>query len=289
MSKDAVIDDPKAIRLAKYFANQLAEPYAKEVMFPAICGPMKVFPPIYENVKEGLKDSKNCFRVILGYYATARRGGDKDVLAKDFLSAIDRTLGKSKFEDFLDSGDSDALWQSYLEICNSFGRKPSEEQNRPVLEGIAKLNFEIYEETGNANLIEWIVNEILETHLIEDLFVKLTSIPTVGPKTASHILRDVSFLYDLEAGIEYSDVHLLSPINPVLRSVARYLIPKSMESKLPDAVLAGKVSRQLRLLEISNIRFNMGVAYKLVRPMPGQQSVDKFVDSLYNTLRENEV
>lgn len=285
MSKEPASEDPKAISLANYLAGVPAESYFNDVLVAGICGVIKMFPPSLNNLMEAIKDPREAFRAVLGHYATSRRGGDRNLLVRMYLSALDRTLGDSSFEEFLDAGDLEALWISFTEVSAELGKKQFEQQNRPVLEGISELVFEIYEEKGHGNLISWIRNEIVESHQAEHLFNRLTSIPTVGPKTASHLVRDVTALYDLEEILNYSDRHFLNPVNPIIRSIARYFLPQESNSKIPDAILAGKMCRQMRLIGVSGIKFNMGTSFLMLRPVPGINNIDELVDSLYNSSR----
>lgn len=285
MSKEPVIEDPKAIALVRHFAGEIADLYINQILIEGLCGVIKMFPASSHNLYHAIEDSATAFRIVLGYYATSRRGGDRNLLIRMYLNAYERTIGKSTFEEYLESGDADALWVSYTEVCEELGKKFFEQQNRPVLVGLAKLAFEVYDETGHGNLLQWIRDEIVETHQAEHLFERLTDIPTIGPKSASHLLRDIVQLFVIEETVNYSDRHFLNPVNPVVRSVARYLLPIASETRIPDSVLAGKICRQVRLIEVSGVRFNMGCAMSMLRPIPGQSSIDGMVDMLYNSLR----
>lgn len=257
-------------------AGRPADLYVSESLFPALARILRPTSVSLEGIRQSLSSDNAAFATILSYYATARRGHERETLSRMMLLALSRTLGESSFAEFLDSGDSEALWISFTEVCGDAGRKPAEQQNRPVIEGLAELAFEIYEEIGHGNIVKWICDEISETHRCEEVFNRLVEVKTLGPKAASHILRDVTYIFDLEDTLDYSDRLFLQPINSAVRRVANYVLDMPEDAHYADWVLAGKLSRAIRLAKASGVRFNFGCTYigtRLARQMGGVDSV----------------
>ncbi len=253
--------DSRAKRLIQTLASWPADKYASEILIPTASRVVRAHALTPGAVREALISPENALRLLLGHYAIFRRGQDRDVLSRMMLRALDRTIEGSDFMEFMASCDSESLWLSYEEICADEGRRSLEQSNRPVIEGIAGLGFEIHEEFGHANIVEWLRNEISETHRCESAFDRLVQIRTLGPKTASTILRDVVYLYDLEATVDYSDRLLLQPINTVVREAAQVILAGDRAEEYADWILAGKVAKAIRYSGESGVQFSMGCAY----------------------------
>lgn len=253
--------DLAAHELIRSIAGRPADLYVAEKVIPSLAKVVRPQTESLEGIKEALKSPDAAFALVLGYYAVARRGQESEALSRMMLLALTRTLGESSFSEFLESGDSEALWMSFVEVCTEEGKKSLEQQNRPVIEGIAELAFEVYEDFGHGNIVEWICDEIAETHRCQSLFNRLVEIRTLGPKTASHILRDVAFVYDLEDTLDFCDRLFMQPINSVVRRVASYILDTPGDEHYADWVLAGKLSKAIRLANSSGVRFSLGCGY----------------------------
>lgn len=242
-------------------AGTLAAGYAKERLLPAANASIGAeFTNLHE-LREGLSNAESSFRLLIGYYAALRRGGDPEFLSEAFLEAFDRTLEDSEFEDFLDSGDTEALWLSFCEVCGERQRRVDEAQTRPVLTGLAALAMETFAARGHGNLHAWIEDTVRATRQVEPIFERFKETKTVGPKTASHILRDAAIVFGFEVSVAPADRLYLHPVGVTLRRLALWLLPDSEERKLPDWVLAGKFSKVCRLHRVSGVHANAGATY----------------------------
>lgn len=209
-----------------------------------------------ETAVADLSIDKNSFRAVLSRYAFPRSDGCADVA----LQALEQTLEGSDFIEFLESEDSEALWLSFVELCGDAELKVKEQEQRPLLDGFARFNMDVYHQTGESNLFIWFADEVEQTGRIDHLFERLVEIRGLGPKNASHILRDAAFLFDWEDKVHLADRLFLQPITSSLRHLAVQIIPECDE-RPADWVLAGKVAKYCRLADVSGVRFNMGAAY----------------------------
>lgn len=251
-----------------------ANQYANEVLIPSLVEILGIGNPTIEAIRESLKNPLQSFKATLAYYGVVRRGTDRKLLSSMMLAAIARTLENSPIEDFFLSQDSEALWLSFLEVCEERKRKPLEQMNKPFLEGVCQLCFELFEKTQHGSIFRWIHDEVLKTHRVEHIFNRLVDIRTFGPKTASHILRDAVFLYELEPFIVLKDRLYLLPINNAIRVVAEMVLPEEV-AHLADWILAGKMSRAIRRAGASIVRVSMGATYIAMHAHETSRSIEK--------------
>lgn len=242
--------------------------YARERLLPAANAAIGTEFSSLQELRQGLSDPESSFRLLIGHYAVLRRGGDPAFLTEAFLEAFDRTLGESEFAEFLDSNDAESLWLSFCEVCSERGRRVDEPQTRPVLTGFAALAMEVFASSGQENLHAWIYETARATRQVEPIFERLKETKTVGPKTASHILRDAAILFGFETSVAPADRLYLHPIGVTLRKLAPWLLPDAADRKLPDWVLAGKFSKLCRLHRVSGVRANAGASYFGFRVAP---------------------
>ncbi|HWP31495.1 MAG TPA: hypothetical protein VNK96_07220 [Fimbriimonadales bacterium] len=261
-------------RLFRALAGLPAEKYAQEVLIPSLGAVLGLSHPTLEEIKESLKEALASFKAVLAYYGIFRRGTEREMLSKMMLTAIERTLDDSPIEEFFRSKDSEALWISFLEVCEETHKKPMEQMNRPFIEGVCKLCFELFEITRHGSIFLWIYDEVCAAHRVEHVFNRLVDIRTFGPKTASHILRDAVFLYDLEKHIVLKDRLYLLPINNAIRVIGEMVLPEAT-THLADWILAGKISRAIRNAGVSIVRVSMGATYVAIRASETSESIEK--------------
>ncbi|MCS6919709.1 MAG: hypothetical protein NZM28_08060, partial [Fimbriimonadales bacterium] len=87
-------------------AGEKADKFQREVLYPQMARAMKLPLPNSEAVREALADPYYAFRVMLGYYAFAKRGNDRAEYSGFALQALDKVLhgDKNNFSAFLASG-----------------------------------------------------------------------------------------------------------------------------------------------------------------------------------------
>ncbi|MCH8274058.1 MAG: hypothetical protein IH851_04645 [Armatimonadetes bacterium] len=265
--------------LLRALAGEPADRYLAEFYMPAMANAVGLETPALDQLKTALSDQEMAFRAFLANYAATRRSPAREQIAPVFLHALDLTLGGNDFAEYLESHDAEALWLSFDEAWTERTGK-SAAPLRPVLEGTAELVFEIFETHGHGNVFRWACDEIARSRRVEAVFLRLKAIRTLGPKTASHFLRDTVILYDLEDDVDYADRIYLQPISSVVRRLAARIVPEAAGKRLPDWVLAGKMSKQARLAGVSGVRFNIGCAYLGLRLALRSGGVERAVEDL---------
>lgn len=261
-------------RLFRSLEGTPAQKFAKEILIPSLGQVLGVSNPTVEKIHDSLKEPLASFKAVLAYYGVFRRGTEREVLSKMMLTAIERTLDGNPIEEFFRSKDSEALWVSFLEVCEETHRKPMEQMNRPFVEGVCRLCFELFETGRNGSIFLWIYDEVCATHRVEHVFNRIVDIRTFGPKTASHILRDAVFIYNLESHIVLRDRLYLLPINNAIRVIGEMVLPEAT-THLADWILAGKISRAIRNAGASIVRVSMGATYVALRAFETSEDIEK--------------
>lgn len=232
------------------------------------------------DVRDAFSDPYLSLRALLGNYAFCRRGKDRAELSALAMEALDRTCTEDDFESFLDEPDGNRLWQSFVEACAERKRKPLEQLNRGVIAGLGELAQEIYRLDAVGSIAAWILKGVLQTDRLEPQFLRIVDIRGVGPKISSLFLRDVVYVYGLEAQIDRADRLYIQPIDKWLRLLAPYVIDEPGVEVPADWVLAGKLAKYSRLAGVSGIRFNMGATYFGMREVKVPEMLDQVVHAL---------
>ncbi|MCW5947393.1 MAG: hypothetical protein KIT74_10235 [Fimbriimonadales bacterium] len=259
-------------------AGAPADSYISEVFVPTACRILGSRNYTVESIRSKLREPRSAFIYFLSNYGVLTKRARTHIASVRLAEAVSRTIADSSFEDFLGSRDSEALWESYIEVCSEDTKKVNATLDMPSIIDLTNLAFDIYEELGHGNIVAWIRDEIAESRRCDTAFSRLVGIRTFGPKAASAALRDVAFLYELEKQIEYSDWLYLQPINKVVRQIAKIILPE--EGVLPDWILAGKVSKAVRLSQASGVRFSMGCSYFGYRLAPRTGGIEQALQLL---------
>lgn len=259
--------------LINRMAGAPADSYISEVFVPTACRILGSRNYTVESIKSKLTDPRSAFIYFLSNYGNVSRRARTYIASMRLAEAVSRTIADCSFEEFLGSRDSEAFWESYIEVCSEDAKKVNPTLEMPVIIDLTNLAFEIYDELGHGNIVAWIRDEISESRRCDAAFSRLVGIRTFGPKAASTALRDMVFLYELEDQIEYSDWLYLQPINKVVRQIAKIILPE--EGALPDWILAGKVSKAVRLSQTSGVRFSMGCSYFGYRLAPRTGGIEQ--------------
>ncbi|MCS6924096.1 MAG: hypothetical protein NZM10_06945 [Fimbriimonadales bacterium] len=244
-------------------AGEKAEKFQREVLYPQMARAMKLSLPHSEAVREALADPYYAFRVMLGYYAFAKRGNDRVEYSNFALQALDKVLkgDKANFGAFLASGRApELLWNAFVEVCQEHQRKVNEQLNRGLIEGLANYAANLYAEDEIGNIWMDIQQAIVQSGRVEPIYQKITDIKGIGPKVGALVLRDMVALYDLEPTIEPGDYHYLQPVDTWIRRIGPMLTDE-ITDKTADWVIAGKLSKLCRRHRVSGVRFNQGVQY----------------------------
>ncbi len=228
-------------------------------LFPAITGSHLIGTAGVKASLEVLADPLACVRVFFSHYAFARRGKDRSNSIALANESLDRWAEESA--SVFDEHNAERLWDIYEEVCILHHKKSLEQLNRGVIAGIAELAQEIYQDLDGASLATWIATKAKSTHRVEDCFLRLVDVRGIGPKTTSLFVRDVIYLFDLEATISHVDRLYLQPIDGTLRVLAPLIIDEEGIDQAADWILAGKLARAARRSGVSGIRFNMGAQY----------------------------
>ncbi|MCS7208520.1 MAG: hypothetical protein NZ874_03020 [Fimbriimonadales bacterium] len=244
-------------------AGEKADRFQREVLYPQMARAMKLSLPNSEAVREALADPYYAFRVMLGYYAFAKRGNDRVEYSGFALQALDKVLRgeKAKFSAFLASGNApEQLWNAFVEVCQENQRKINEQLNRGLIEGLVDYAAKLYAEDEIGNIWMDIQKAIVRSGRVEPIYQKITEIRGIGPKVGALVVRDMVALYDLESQIDPGDYHYLQPVDTWIRRIGP-LLTDEITDKTADWVIAGKLSKLCRRNRVSGVRFNQGVQY----------------------------
>ncbi|MDW8107679.1 MAG: hypothetical protein RMK45_09415 [Armatimonadota bacterium] len=263
-------------------ASEKAERFQREVLFPQMARAMRLQLSDSKTVREALADPYYAFRVMLGYYAFAKRGNDRVEYSNFALQALERALkgNKANFSAFLASGDAPTqLWNAFVEVCQQNQRKVNEQLNRGLIEGLAAYAARVYAEDEIGNIWMDIQQAIVKSGRVEPVYQKITEIRGIGPKVGALVLRDMVALYDLESTIEPSDYHYLQPVDTWIRRIGPMLTDE-IDDKTADWVIAGKLSKLCRRHRVSGVRFNQGVQYLAIVELRDLERLKPYLRSL---------
>lgn len=252
--------------------------YAQELLLPRLLQHLPVSERSEEAARAMLCDPIGCLRGIFSEYAFARRGKERHDLASMAVEALKRTVAVT---DILREDDAVILWRAFEEVCLERGRKPMEQLNRGVVQGLAELAQEINAHGISGSIALWIVDAARNNGRIENQFMRMVDVRGVGPKLSSLILRDVVYLFNLEDRIEPMDRLYFQPVDRWSRVIAEFVVEDYDDPA--DWILAGKLSKIARKSGTKGCMFNMGVTYYGTRVV---HSPDEFASGLVAMVQE---
>jgi len=244
-------------------AGEKADRFQKEVLFKQLGRVMRVQVTSAQELRDALADAYYAFRAMLGYYAFAKRGNDREEYSAFALEALERVLKgkKENFSTLLASGTApQQLWEAFVQVCQENRRKVNEQLNRGLIEGLAEFATRIYREDEIGNIWTTIHQSIVRSGRVEPIYQQITEIRGIGPKVGSLVLRDMVALYDLEPQIDAADYHYLQPVDSWIRRIGPMLTDE-LNNDSADWIIAGKLSKLCRRNRVSGVRFNQGVQY----------------------------
>lgn len=251
--------------------------YAQRVLVPNLLTHLPVDERSEDAARGMLCDASACLRALFGEYAFSRRGKERDELAAIAVKSLDRTLQEG---DLLGRTDAEDLWLAFENACEEAGRKPMEQINRGVVQGLAELAQEVSQDSGCGSIALWVVEAARRTGRIEAQFMRMVDVRGVGPKLASLFLRDVVYLFNLEPRIEPMDRLYYQPIDKWIRGVAEFIVEDYEHPA--DWILAGKIAKIVRKSGVSGPLFNMGTTYFGSREA---HSAEQFADAIEDIMR----
>lgn len=266
--------------ILRRLSTQAAEGYQSEVLYPQMAKAMRLSGASPAEVREALAEAYYAFRVMLGYYAFAKRGSDRFEYASYALEAFDRATGGTPagFTALLVSGEaSQRLWNEFVRVCEEHRRKVNEQLNRGLLEGLAEFATRIYREDEIGNIWTTIHQAIVRSGRVEPIYQTIVEIRGIGPKVGSLLLRDMVALYNLEADILPLDYHYLQPVDAWIRRIGPLLTPELTEGSA-DWIIAGKLAKLCRRNQVSGVRFNQGVQYLAVVEVQNINNLKAYLD-----------
>ncbi|MEP0767616.1 MAG: hypothetical protein HRF45_13915 [Fimbriimonadia bacterium] len=257
------IADHSASRAAvRRLAGDRAERYQREVLLPSLARLTGASDPTLPSVLDACDSSLAVVRAFLGHYAFSRRGAVGDSYAQIAVQALqNRFPSQEAFERAMRAAEPPSMWEAMLEECERRKKKPNEQLNRWMLDGLLALVHAIYREDDVGNLFHWMRDRVIQTEQVHTVFDAIVDIRGVGPKIASLLLRDLAWLYRLEDRIAPVDRLLLQPIDGWTRRIADLLSEEVSSETTPDWVIAGKLSKIARRSGVSGVALNMGIQY----------------------------
>ncbi|MEA2553240.1 MAG: hypothetical protein QOJ65_1416 [Fimbriimonadaceae bacterium] len=242
--------------VVREIAERYGPVYVEELLLPRLLQHLAPADRSEEEARATLCDPVGCLRAIFTEYAFARRGKDRHDLATMAVEALRRA---TQVTDLFSQPDGVLLWHAFQEVCLERGKKPMEQLNRGVVQGIAELAQEIHFEGGSGSIALWIVDAARKTGRIENQFMRIVDVRGAGPKLSSLLLRDIVYLFNLEDRIEPMDRLYFQPIDRWTRVIAEFVVQDYDDPA--DWILAGKLSKIARKSGAKGTLFNMGVAY----------------------------
>ncbi len=259
---------PEAVILIRAMAGTRADRYAADILLPGLSKGLGLRAHSVADIREGMTSPFQCLQAIFAHYAFSRRGKERAELSEVAVAALRRLTEELDFDQFLKERDATRLWACYLSCCEQTGRKPMEQLNRGVIAGLAELAQEAYRAGGSGSIALWLADGIVRTGRVEPQFMRMVDIRSVGPKLASVLARDVTFLFDIEDRIDPVDRLYVQPIDKHLRAFSHYVVDELAEADAADWILAGKLAKYARRADASGIRFNMGATFYGSREAP---------------------
>lgn len=258
--------------VVREIADRFGPLYVQEILIPHLLQGLAPAQRTEESARGMLCDPLLCLRAIFADYAFSRRGKERQELASIANEALRRTC---QVTDLFSQQDAVMLWHAFEEVCLERGRKPHEQLNRGVVQGLAELAQEACSLGGNGSIALWIVDAARNTGRIENQFMRMVDIRGVGPKLSSLILRDVVYLFNLEDRIDPMDRLYFQPIDRWTRSIAEVVVEDYDDPA--DWILAGKLAKIARRSGAHGTLFNMGVTFFGAREV---HSVEAFHDGI---------
>jgi hypothetical protein len=252
---------PAAEKLMELFSTSKAQRYIDEQLIPGYQRSLAINAITLDHVRSLLLEPIPCLRILYGFYSFTRRGKEREELVQTALRSLNQIIEEVGEEKFLSQDDAVNLWEVFCQVSEDRGRKPQENLNRGVIQGLAELAQEVYQLRNIVSIGNWIQKGVQSTGRIEPTFMRIVDVRGVGPKLTSLFLRDAVELLQLESQIEFQDRLFLQPIDKWIRLAAPFLVNEITTKATADWVLAGKLSKTIRRAGLSGIRVNMGASY----------------------------
>lgn len=249
--------DDAVVTLMRDVAAQDAERYLHEYLLPKW---REVVGEEADGWEAHLSAFAPALRLTLRHYALGHRRFSR-LGASDAAERAIEWAERQGADEFLGGGDSESFWKRFTEALTPKGRK-SADQLAALLTGLLEWNFETYRVAGEESLVAWILTEVRDTGRVEHIHQLLREIPGFGPKAASRLLRDLVLVFQLEERVHPADRYLLQTVGKPIREVAAIILADTEDRRLPDWVLAGKISKACRMSGVSGARFNAGAEWR---------------------------
>ena len=260
--------DRKTLAVYEILAGEFADAYIDAFLLNHLGRVLSKPVSDLDGLRDLLDDPYLCLRAFFGHYAFARRGKDRDDLAQASMTALKSLAKDDAFPAVLQAENGTALWAAFEAACAERKRKPNENQNRGLVQGMLELAQEVFRLDGIGSISKWVSDGVCSTGHIEGQFMRIVDIRGVGPKGTSTFLRDVVLTYDVEHDLEQADKIYIQPVDRWLRLVTPHAVPEPGMEDAADWIVAGKIGKYARRAKVSSIRFSMGVTYfgqRLVR------------------------
>jgi hypothetical protein len=249
--------DDAVVQLMRDVACQDADDYLNQYLFPVW---REVVGDSGESWHTRLSSFAPALRLILRHYALGHRRFSR-LGASDAAEQAIRWAERLGANRFLREGNADPFVRQFVDALTPKGKRASS-QLECLVRGLIEWNFDTYRASGEESLVAWVLGEIEETGRVEHVHQLLREISGFGPKAASRLLRDLVLVFQLEERIHPADRYLLQTVGAGIRRVAAKILPDEGDRRLPDWVLAGKVSKACRMAGVSGVRFNAGAEWR---------------------------
>lgn len=195
-------------------------------------------------------------RASYALYAFSRRGKDRDRLTKAALAALDRFAAPEQWDSLVSGPNAQPLWDAFVAEMSHDGRVFRDEQLIGPVAGLLELTQEI----RPLSLHEWLKSHWQASGRVHAAFERMVDIRGVGPKIASHVLRDAVLIWDAESMILPIDRPLLLPVDKWVRAFGDWALYSNEPRDHADWLVAGQVSKLVRQSGHGIAAFNIGLS-----------------------------
>lgn len=272
--------DERDLAILRTISKEWGDAYVKDDLLPSLASAARMPSRKVADIREALSDPFWFLVLFFSNYAFARRGKDRDELAKLAVTAVKTCTSPETIQELLAQSDGEALWEAFDSLCRENHRKSSEQLNKGILAGTIELAQEIAQLGQSGSVADWVVEGIQRTGRIEPQFLRIVDIRGMGPKTTSTLLRDLVYIFDLESEIDNIDRLYVQPMDKWVRAIGHEIIPEDVDDRTPDWVLAGKISKYARRARVSGVKFNMGASHFGTREVRDLTRLERALDEL---------
>jgi len=233
-----------------------AERYQQEILFKTAREVLGIYINSRKNIQEGLTDPRLCLGFFYRHFAFARAGGETAGYSDICLEIIRELPSRTQFESAVISPRFPrSLWRKFRQKCQSQNIGVNEKVNRKAVEGLAFLAGNCMKR--NQSIAETIV-EIAMPGNFDQAYILLRTKGGLGLKISAFSLRDLVWIWDLEASAGPEQRIFVQPVDTWIWQIAGHLWPELDHDRIDEFIVAHRLAIECFKLEVSSVEFNQG-------------------------------